>query len=62
MLIKFSLFSQKYYILLILTDGNLNFIDQAKSEITEASEYPISIFIIGVSETESQKLKEYHLN
>lgn len=39
---------QKYYILLILTDGVINDMEQTKAAIVAASRLPLSIVIIGV--------------
>lgn len=39
---------QRYYILLILTDGIINDMDQTLHEIVEASSLPISIIIVGI--------------
>ena len=39
---------QRYFLLLILTDGGINDIRSTTSEIVKASKYPISIIIIGV--------------
>jgi hypothetical protein len=37
-----------YYILLILTDGNMNDSEQTRDKIIEASNLPISIIIVGI--------------
>jgi len=39
---------QKYFVLLIITDGLLNDMDQTISEIVRASGLPLSILIVGV--------------
>ena len=39
---------QRYYILLILTDGSINDMDQTLHEIVEASFLPMSIIIVGI--------------
>ena len=40
--------TQKYNILLILTDGVINDVEATKTAIVRASQYPLSIVIIGV--------------
>ena len=40
--------SQKYFVLLILTDGMINDIDATIAAIIKASHYPLSILIVGV--------------
>ena len=45
---------QKYYILLIITDGVINDIEETIHEIVEASHTPLSIIIVGVGELGSQ--------
>jgi len=40
--------SQKYFVLLILTDGVITDIDQTKAAIIAASHLPLSIIIVGV--------------
>jgi len=40
--------SQKYTVLLILTDGVINDLDQTKEQIIRGSELPLSIVIVGV--------------
>ena len=42
------LYSQNYYVLLILTDGQFTDIYDCIGAIVEASDYPMSIIIIGV--------------
>jgi hypothetical protein len=40
-----------YYILLILTDGNINDMNQTRDKIVEASYLPLSIIIVGIGNT-----------
>ena len=42
------MYSQNYYVLLILTDGQFTDIYDCIGAIVEASDYPMSIIIIGV--------------
>ena len=50
--IKYDLQNRKeenhYYILLILTDGNINDMNQTRDKIVEASYLPLSIIIVGI--------------
>lgn len=48
---------QKYYILLILTDGAISDIETTTSLIIKASELPISIVIVGVGDDEFQSME-----
>jgi len=40
----------KYYILLIITDGMINDMDNTTDEIVRATSLPISIIIVGVGD------------
>lgn len=42
------LFSQQYFVLLIITDGVITDMDQTRSAIVNASRLPMSIIIVGV--------------
>jgi hypothetical protein len=50
--------NQKYFILLIITDGVINDFEATKDEIVLASELPISIVIIGVGDENFDKMEE----
>ena len=47
-----------YHIYLILTDGVIHDMPQTKDIIVEGSEYPLSIIIIGLGETNFTKMIE----
>ena len=47
----------KYYILLIITDGLINDIDATIDEIVRASSLPISIIIVGVGDEDFSSMK-----
>ena len=47
-----------YHILLILTDGSLHDMRETKDLIVEASEYPLSIIIIGIGEADFSNMVE----
>lgn len=49
---------QKYFILLIITDGVINDFDATKDEIVLASDLPLSIVIIGVGDENFEKMEE----
>ena len=49
--------SQQYYILLILTDGIINDLEQTIDEIAVASSLPISIVIVGVGSEDFSMMK-----
>eukprot|EP01094_Clydonella_sp_ATCC50884_P021621 TRINITY_DN4799_c0_g1_i1.p1 TRINITY_DN4799_c0_g1~~TRINITY_DN4799_c0_g1_i1.p1 ORF type:complete len:315 (-),score=72.37 TRINITY_DN4799_c0_g1_i1:222-1109(-) len=42
--------SQAYHILLIITDGEVNKVKETKEQIVEASNYPLSIVVVGVGD------------
>jgi copine 1/2/3 len=44
----FSQEKQKYHILLIITDGMINDLEETKAAIIAASALPLSIIIVGV--------------
>ena len=46
-----------YHILLILTDGQINDMDDTKDLIVECSKYPLSIIIIGVGNANFSNMK-----
>ena len=48
---------QKYFILLILTDGDIDDFEKTKDEIVKASELPMSIIIIGVGDHEFSQMQ-----
>ena len=51
--------SQKYLILLILTDGDINDMQATKDQIVKAAELPLSILIVGVGSNEFLQMKVY---
>jgi hypothetical protein len=44
--------SQKYYILLIITDGAINDMDATIEEIVNGNDLPLSIVIVGVGDAD----------
>ena len=44
--------SQKYFVLLIITDGDITDLEQTKAAIVHASALPLSIVIVGVGSAE----------
>jgi len=53
---------QKYFILLIMTDGDINDFETTKDLIVKACELPLSIIIVGVGNHDFEKMKEYILS
>jgi len=51
--------NQKYFILLIMTDGDINDFERTKDEIVKASELPMSIIIIGVGDEDFTQMHMY---
>ena len=51
---------QKYFILLIMTDGDINDFENTKDLIVKACELPLSIIIVGVGNHDFDKMKEYY--
>lgn len=49
--------TQKYFILLILTDGDINDMQATKDEIVRATDLPISVLIIGVGDEEFTQMR-----
>lgn len=49
--------SQRYSVLMFLTDGEINDMDQTVSNIVQCSKDPISIIIIGVGNSDFDKMK-----
>ena len=49
---------QKYTILLIIADGNINDMELTKAAIIEASTKPMSIVIVGVGSQDFSDMKE----
>ncbi len=49
----------KYYILLIITDGLINDMEDTTDEIVRASGLPISIIIVGVGDEDFTSMKVY---
>ena len=56
--LKNKKYENHYYILLILTDGAYNDIDETKNLIVEASSLPLSIIIVGIGENGDFTLME----
>lgn len=54
---KVSVGKQCYTILLVLTDGQLDEIDDTKKAICEASKSPLSIVIVGIGEKDFQTMQ-----
>ena len=50
--------NQKYFILLIMTDGVIDDFQRTKDEIVKASELPMSIIIIGVGDDDFTRMHE----
>ena len=50
--------NQKYFILLIFTDGNLSDMSFTVNEIAKASNLPISIIIVGMGNNDHTKIKD----
>ena len=48
---------QKYYILLIITDGVINDIEETIHQIVEASRTPLSIIIVGVGDNDFTEME-----
>jgi hypothetical protein len=46
--------NQKYFILLIITDGAISDLESTKDEIVIASDLPISIIIVGIGENDQE--------
>lgn len=51
------LFSQKYYVVVIFTDGNINDVDNTIAELVKASYLPISFIIVGLGDEEFSTVK-----
>jgi hypothetical protein len=49
--------SQKYSILLILTDGMINDVEETKAAIVKASHHPLSIIIVGIGNADFSEMK-----
>ena len=49
--------SAKYYVLLIITDGEITDMDETIEAIIEASFAPMSIVIVGVGQADFEKMK-----
>ena len=52
---------QNYYILLVITDGMINDLQQTKDEIVRASAFPVSLIIVGVGDADFTPMEEYIL-
>lgn len=48
---------QQYFILLIITDGEITDLDQTKQAIINASKLPMSIIIVGVGEADFKAME-----
>jgi len=48
----------KYFVLLILTDGEINDMESSICEIVKACELPISILIIGLGDNEFKSMEK----
>ena len=49
--------AQKYFILLVLTDGEISDMQATKDQIVKACDLPISILIIGVGNDDFTQMK-----
>ncbi|CAD8179864.1 unnamed protein product [Paramecium octaurelia] len=49
--------NQKYYILLILTDGSINDMQSTIEQIYRAQEYPLSIIIVGIGKEDFNNMR-----
>lgn len=52
-----SYFFQQYFILLIITDGEITDLDQTRQAIVNASKLPMSIIIVGVGEADFKAME-----
>lgn len=48
---------QQYFILLIITDGEITDLDQTRQAIVNASKLPMSIIIVGVGEADFKAME-----
>lgn len=48
---------QQYFVLLIITDGEITDLDQTRQAIVNASKLPMSIIIVGVGEADFQAME-----
>lgn len=48
----------KYYILMILTDGLINDMEETRNALVQASEYPLSVIIIGIGNADFGNMTE----
>lgn len=48
---------QQYYVLLIITDGEITDLDQTRQAIVNASKLPMSVIIIGVGSAEFKAME-----
>lgn len=53
----FSNVFQQYFILLIITDGEITDLDQTRQAIVNASKLPMSIIIVGVGEADFKAME-----
>ena len=49
---------QQYFILLLITDGNVNDMEATSHELVQASSLPLSIIIVGVGDEDFEKMRE----
>eukprot|EP00981_Chlorochromonas_danica_P002490 scaffold474_cov169-Ochromonas_danica.AAC.25 len=50
--------TQKYFILLLITDGEINDMEETKQAVINASNYPLSIIIVGVGPADFTSMHE----
>lgn len=55
--VNLSTFLQQYFVLLIITDGEITDLDQTRQAIVNASKLPMSIIIVGVGSAEFQAME-----
>ena len=49
--------AEKYFVLLICTDGEITDMDETKAAIVDACDYPLSIIIVGIGNADFGKMK-----
>jgi len=49
---------QLYHILLILTDGQINDMQETSDLIVECAKYPLSIIIVGIGKADFSNMKQ----
>lgn len=57
MSVDWPYFLQQYFVLLIITDGEITDLDQTRQAIVNASKLPLSIIIVGVGSAEFKAME-----